>query len=488
HYDPVRAALDSYPPPPPPVPSTSSPASAAAAPAPAVNVTIPSTLSGSFTSPPNTATSPPRTVFRASASPAISSIIDPPAPTMAAVSLAPPPPTALLPQNMTNLPIHNSPARPEASMEPPKPAEERSLGPARLQELVPMDIDNKQQPPPVPTTAIAQKSSATPKKDKATASPNTPASGAQSPKPGARSKEAAPRTTGSGLLTSAVFGLDMNSSASTAKTVPNIIVHVPLQGQTNVIFNFARLAEEQYGFDALHPRIAAQRERRARLAAASAALARNEKNRGESGAEDDLSLDVDRDSDGDGDIAMSGTGPASEAAAGAAKGRRKKMEDYDRDDPFVDDSELVWEEQAAASKDGFFVYSGPLVPEGQTPSVERSVNILIVLFITLFLTPDNYRADGTVKRGRGRGGRAAAGESRAAAASRTGRKDGAKDKDSKDDGPAKEKPRSGRGGAGATRKPRMTKADRLLMEKEKAEREKLGMGLAGKNGVAVGAK
>ncbi|KAI1916114.1 HIR complex subunit [Ophidiomyces ophidiicola] len=387
---------------------------------------------------------------------------------MAAVSLAPPPPAALLPQNMTSLPIHNSPARPEAGMEPPKPAEERSLGPARLQELVPMDIDNKQQPPPVPTTAIAQKSSTTPKKDKASASPNAPASGAQSPKPGARSKEAAPRTTGSGLLTSAVFGLDMNSSASTAKTVPNIIVHVPLQGQTNVIFNFARLAEEQYGFDALHPRIAAQRERRARLAAASAALARNEKNRGESGAEDDLSLDVDRDSDGDGDIAMSGTGPASEAAGGAAKGRRKKMEDYDRDDPFVDDSELVWEEQAAASKDGFFVYSGPLVPEGQTPSVER--------------------ADGTVKRGRGRGGRAAAGESRAAAASRTGRKDGAKDKDSKDDGPAKEKPRSGRGGAGATRKPRMTKADRLLMEKEKAEREKLGMGLAGKNGVAVGAK
>ncbi|EAU31081.1 predicted protein [Aspergillus terreus NIH2624] len=43
----------------------------------------------------------------------------------------------------------------------------------------------------------------------------------------------------------------------------------------------------------------------------------------------------------------------------------------------------AWQEQAAASKDGFFVYSGPLVPEGEKVQVER--------------------ADGTIKRGRGRG-------------------------------------------------------------------------------------
>lgn len=167
------------------------------------------------------------------------------------------------------------------------------------------------------------------------------------------------------------------------------------------------MAEEQYGFDALHPRLAAQRERLARVNAASAALERNEKNaKGaggtDSAAEDDLSLDADRDSDGDGDVLMSGMGgsasafnnghagsdagagaasaSASASAAAAKKKRRRKIEEYDRDDPFVDDSELAWQEHAAASKDGFFVYSGPLIPEGEKVAVER-----YVLFCALFL-------------------------------------------------------------------------------------------------------
>lgn len=42
-------------------------------------------------------------------------------------------------------------------------------------------------------------------------------------------------------------------------------------------------------------------------------------------------------------------------------------DEYDKDDDFVDDSELLWEEQAAASRDGFFVYSGPLIPEVEKP-------------------------------------------------------------------------------------------------------------------------
>jgi hypothetical protein len=96
-------------------------------------------------------------------------------------------------------------------------------------------------------------------------------------------------------------------------------------------------------------------------------------------------LDADRESDADGDVVMGGTssnagsgingaaaGAPEEAAAGTKKRtRRKKIEDYDRDDPFVDDSEMIWQEQAAACKDGFFVYSGPLVPEGEKVAVER---------------------------------------------------------------------------------------------------------------------
>ncbi|EPY49442.1 histone promoter control protein Hpc2 [Schizosaccharomyces cryophilus OY26] len=52
--------------------------------------------------------------------------------------------------------------------------------------------------------------------------------------------------------------------------------------------------------------------------------------------------------------------------------RRYADEYYDRHDPFIDDTELYIEEMAAASKDGFFVFSGPLVAEGDKVKVERS--------------------------------------------------------------------------------------------------------------------
>lgn len=243
-----------------------------------------------------------------------------------------------------------------------------------------MDVDTDQQ--------AAPKAS---KKD--TKAPATAAtSNAASPKPSRATKEPPPPLPqGSGLITNALFGVGDTASADdpTSRRTPSIVLHIPLQGTGNRIVNFARLAEEQYGFAALHPRLAAHKERLARVAAAGAALERNDKSvrglsAGES-ADEDLSLEVERDSDLDGDSALGGAaartnGP--EAPEGKKK-RRKKMEEYDRDDPFVDDSELAWQEQAAASKDGFFVYSGPLVPEGEKVQVER--------------------ADGTIKRGRGRG-------------------------------------------------------------------------------------
>lgn len=211
---------------------------------------------------------------------------------------------------------------------------------------------------------------------------------------------------GSGLISNALFGGTDDSKSPDERSTPNIVVHVPLN-KGNHIVNFAQLAEEQYGFAALHPRLAAHKERLARVAAAGAVLERNDKSKGVSAgesADEDLSLDVDRDSDMDGDVPMSGAGAGtngapSETSEGKKK-RRKKVEEYDRDDPFVDDSEMAWQEQAAASKDGFFVYSGPLVPVGEKVQVERYVPYLFEREkpILIFL-----RADGTIKRGRGRG-------------------------------------------------------------------------------------
>lgn len=183
---------------------------------------------------------------------------------------------------------------------------------------------------------------------------------------------------------------------------------MPLSRDSNKIISFARLAEEKYGFAALHPRIAAQKERLARVAAASAALEKDEKGgSARESAEEDLSVDIDRDSDPDGDISMGGVGLTApeEPTDGKKKRRKKKVEEYDRDDPFVDDTELVWQEQAAASKDGFFVYSGPLVAEGEKAQVERCV---LIVFLDLIRSNKTSRADGTIKRGRGGRGRGGA--------------------------------------------------------------------------------
>ena len=233
------------------------------------------------------------------------------------------------------------------------------------------------------------KSSAVVKKANSSGGP----SNAASPKPARAKEQPPPLPQGSGLLSSAFFGVDdVSSSSGASNKAPNIILHVPLKGQTNQVVNFARLAEERYGFAALYPRLAAQKERLAKVAAASAALEKKENggksagiSAGESGDEE-MSLDIDRDSDNDGDVAMTGTNGGLGTAGnsgneGAPKKKRKrKIEEYDREDPFVDDTELAWEAQAAASKDGFFVYSGPLVPEGEKLAVERYVHVNRALF------------------------------------------------------------------------------------------------------------
>ncbi|TQV98254.1 hypothetical protein V2A60_007989 [Cordyceps javanica] len=211
--------------------------------------------------------------------------------------------------------------------------------------------------------------------------------------------------------------------------VPTIVLSIPISnGETNKYVNFLRLAEDRYGWDALHPRLAANRDRKARIAAAAANLERIESGR-ESG--DEMSVDL---SDGEGsNPEVAGASGTDNQPKPTKKKRNFKEDQYDVDDDFVDDSELLWEAQAAASRDGFFVYSGPLVPEVEKPPAG---------------------SEGPVRRGRGgrgsRGGRG--GASRGAGTGRGG-------------GPGSR--------GGIVRKPRITKAERLLREKEKAERESM---------------
>ena len=120
------------------------------------------------------------------------------------------------------------------------------------------------------------------------------------------------------------------------------------------------------------------------MAAAGAAL-ENANKTGSGRSADEMSVDL---SDGEPDadnsnVEMGGVdGVGSIKAPGeggevpAVKKRRKrtmKEDMYDKDDAFIDDSEMAFEEQAAAAKDGFFVYSGLLVPLGEKAVVERYV-------------------------------------------------------------------------------------------------------------------
>jgi hypothetical protein len=377
---------------------------------------------------------------RASASPSISSLVDPPHQTATSPSIA----TQSFfshQMKMQSQEGHNSvPPSPTANRPTPSPMMMNTIVPAPgikewSQASVPAQYTLGSTPAAGPST-ISKK---TPNATNSTATSST----APSPKPPKVVDVTPPPLPGSG---SALFGNGPKDGTETR--APTIILHIPMNGETNKYVNFSRMAEERYGWEALHPRLAAQRERLARVAAAGAALEKNNLHK-ESG--DDMSLDI---SDGEGDGSNVEMGGMSDGRTGTdggkkAKTKRKMKEDeYDKDDGFVDDSEMLWEEQAAASKDGFFVYSGPLVPEGEKPQLDRG--------------------DGAPKRGRGGRGR---GVTRGTTSTRGGAAAGG--------GP-------GSRGGNITRKPRITKAEREKMNQEKAEREKMGVLAARPNNTYTG--
>jgi hypothetical protein len=391
---------------------------------------------------------------RASASPSISSLVDPPnqastSPSIAAQSFfshqmkmqnqeghhsVPPSPTSNRPAP--------SPMMNTVSSAPPQTAPNVEKQPEPWAKApVPAHFTLSNSPVPAPAPASAT----TTKKTTPNTAMSTASSAAPSPKPPKPIDVTPPPLPGSA---NGLFG----PKDGTESRAPTIILHIPMNGETNKYVNFSRLAEERYGWEALHPRLAAQRERLARVAAAGAALEKNSTHK-ESG--DEMSLDI---SEGEGDGSNVEMGGMSDGRTGTdggkkqTKKRKMKEDEYDKDDGFVDDSELLWEEQAAASKDGFFVYSGPLVPEGEKPQFEKFVLQSFNHFNCLLTV---YRADGVAKRGRGGRGR---GVSRGTTSTRGGGTGG---------GP-------GSRGGNITRKPRITKADREKMIQEKAEREKMG--------------
>ena len=339
---------------------------------------------------PMTAVSTPQKPYKnpsASASPSIYSIIDPPNQPHA----FPQPPKR---EGDTKPDSPSDHKRPRLSPPPIVPSQQSSnTTPRELAHAI-SDLPSTNTPGAMDVDAdnsstLTNSTTTMPLKKPSPKTSTAVSSSSHSPKPSRPKDNAVAISSGSGLLSGTAFGGGFDN-AGIEKTAPTVVLNVPLTSEHQYV-NFTRLAEERYGFNALHPRLAAQRERLARVAAAGAAL-ENAHKFGNHGSADEMSVDL---SDGDADnsnVEMGGVNDGDRAAGarsgedtgetGSLKKPRKRMmkEDfYDKEDDFIDDTEMIWEEQAATSKDGFFVYSGPLIPPGEEPTVERYVTFLLIL-------------------------------------------------------------------------------------------------------------
>ncbi|KAL2023754.1 hypothetical protein VTK56DRAFT_1468 [Thermocarpiscus australiensis] len=423
---------------------------------------------------------PTQVVNRPSASPSIASLVDP----TPAVNVMSP-----LPSHTSYTNAASQARFQDSASMPPSP----SNAVRSAQHIVePIFGDARRPPPPAPATASKPESKTT---NSFTSLTTVPSAASAAPKPAAPApvqskkiaavvqqeresnkkarssssspkisslKDALPPLPGEGGRSILDFG---KARPGEEVEAPSISLHIPLKaGECNKYVNFMRMAEERYGWDALHPRLAASRERKARIAAATAALERNGSGR-ESGDEMDEDLQSDAENSnvemggmGNGAGAGAASGPDAAVAMPAKPARKKrnfKEDEYDKDDDFVDDSELLWEEQAAASRDGFFVYSGPLIPEVEKPAVPEG--------------PARRGRGGRGRGGRGGGGgtsRGGGGGSEGGSGRGRGGGAGA--------GP-------GSRGGGGVRKPRITKLEKEQRDREKAEREKLAQ-MASKTG------
>ncbi|KAM3422260.1 hypothetical protein BST61_g2622 [Cercospora zeina] len=378
---------------------------------------------------------------RASASPSISSLIDPPSKPTAPLShssqtsmYAQQPPSFVASAHHSPTPPKAVPAAPpqSASLPQPTPAPPPTRQPPRPpipQSDGAMDVDGPTCDPPMKMQPSKSSSSA-------------PAPQVQ-PK---EKKAASPKAAGTGLLASNnLFGGPSTKQESEIRG-PNIEIRISLNRDGGNTINLAQEIFKKYGQDAVNPRAAAHRAKLLQVAAAQ--------NKLEGGSADDMSVDLMSDMDADSNMEMGGMDDEGKSATGAddakPRKRRRKVEEYDKDDDFIDDTELAWQEKAAVAKDGFFVYSGKLVPEGTTANVESAA-------------PSGRGRAGGRGRGRGRGGTTAASSTTTAAAEK------ARDPNAPTRG------RGSRGGKipGAPRKPRITKAEKEKLEAEKAQRERM---------------
>lgn len=142
---------------------------------------------------------------------------------------------------------------------------------------------------------------------------------------------------------------------------PLVVLNVPLcapgsrPGTLEVVFSVARLCEDKYGWKGVHPDARYATEMLADMDSAS-----DEEEEEEEESEEEAAL-----------LELAAVAAANERRRKAMALAARKVGKYDVNDPFIDDTEQFWDELAASTKDGFFVYWGPLVDEAKEKRKKR---------------------------------------------------------------------------------------------------------------------
>ncbi|CAN3371481.1 hypothetical protein DIURU_000192 [Diutina rugosa] len=151
------------------------------------------------------------------------------------------------------------------------------------------------------------------------------------------------------------------------KPLPIIALNIPLldpnnpkPGQAEVVVNVLKLSEEKYGFDAIHPNAKSSTELMNDML---------EEDDDDNADDDDIEIIVMPQSKQSSSSSAAKKGAEEEELTEEQLAHRhqvrmnKRVGKYDYEDPFIDDEELQIVEDISTTKEGFFVYWGPLVEE-----------------------------------------------------------------------------------------------------------------------------
>lgn len=145
-----------------------------------------------------------------------------------------------------------------------------------------------------------------------------------------------------------------------ALNVPLIDPKNPKLGQSEVVVNVMKLAEDKYGWDALHP------DAKSAIDVMDEMIEDDDDN--DNMEEDEVVIEEDETKKKKEDHL------SEEQLVRRHEARmNRKVGKYDYEDPFIDDDELQWEEGISSTKEGFFVYWGPLIDERQGNNNKKAI-------------------------------------------------------------------------------------------------------------------